>query len=647
MISRRLCSVLDALAKQGTEEAALRAETLLGRMQEMSDKGTNPFSTPDIVSFTSVIQAWSRSSSMQAANKAEALLLQCEELSMKNKTSTPDIVMHNMVLHCWAGHSLKKRNASSDRMRIDESGARRAESLVKRMETNEVGVDAYSYNILMNAWSNSGNKQVAARRARELLKEMKKGYHAGDERMKPDVVTYNTAIKLVARSGIRGCHDEARLLMKEMESKGCQINVVTCNTVMSAIVKYGGRDAVQKAEEMLDEMEELYKNGNKYVRPGEITFNILLNAYAKSKDPADVEKAEKLLNRMIERSEKSDGKGDMNPSIKSFASVLHAYANIGQSEKAEALFDKMAASGKVKVNTISYNTVLNALAKSREPDSPYRAEALMNRMQEEYEAGNNDVKPNAVSFSSLLNSWAKSDLEFAAERAEAILTRMEDLAARGNADISPNPVSYSTVLHAWAKSSASDSAERAIGILSRMEDSSKNGQQKGVKPNAYCFNAAMNAVAKSSMPDKAEKCYELLHRMIRSYNEGNESARPSVTSFSTVINACAYTTGTPEQQKEAFRIARTTFAEFLESEYGEPNVVTFVNFMMACSNLLPEGPIRDYVMGATFRECMQCDLLNGKVVSILRRSVSPEVFHENMAGVERPQVSRTKGSLSL
>ena len=639
-------SVLDALAKHGTEEAAFRAEALLERMQEMSDNGSNPFSSPDTVSFTSVIKAWSRSASTQAAEKAEALLLQFRELSMKNKNVAPDIVMYNMVLHCWAEHNSKQRN-KRERPRVDETGARRAETLLRRMKTTDgIGLDVYSYNIVMNAWSNSGNNQVAARRARELFKEMKDAYHAGDFKLKPDVITYNTVIKLIARSGIQGCVDEARSLMKEMEGEGYRINVVTCNTVMAATAKYGGRDAVQKAEDMLNEMEELYKNGNKYVRPGEITFNILLHAYAKSKNPADVEKAEKLLNRMIERSDKNNGEDTMSPSIKTFATVLDAYANTGQSEKAEALFDKMAASGKVKVNSITFNTVLNALAKSREPDAPYRAEALLNRMQEEYEAGNDDVKPNGVSFSSLLNSWAKSDLEFAAERAEAILNRMEDLAARGNADVAPNPVCYSTVIHAWSRSGASDSAERAMSILTRMEDESKSGQ-KDVKPNSYCFNATMNAVAKSSLSDKAEKCYELLHRMIRSYNEGNESARPSVTSFSTVLNACAYTNGTQEQQKEAFRIARTTLAEFLESDYGEPNVITFVNFLTACSKLLPEGAVRDNIMGATFRECIQNDFVNGKVVNILRRSVSPEVFRENMAGVKRPEVSRIESSMPL
>jgi hypothetical protein len=72
-------TVLDALAKRGTDEAAVRADALLRRMQKLSDEGVNPLCAPDTVSFTSVIQAWSNSSSTKAAEKAEALLFQCRE----------------------------------------------------------------------------------------------------------------------------------------------------------------------------------------------------------------------------------------------------------------------------------------------------------------------------------------------------------------------------------------------------------------------------------------------------------------------------------------------------------------------------------------------------------------------------------------
>jgi pentatricopeptide repeat protein len=395
----------------------MRAEALLKRMQNMSDEGISPFSTPDIVSFTSVIRAWSQSKSVDAAEKAESLLLQCRERSITYKTVTPDTIMYNTVLQAWAEHRESQKENFKSNAR-GETGARRAESLLRLMKESDRTIsDEVSYNIVMNAWFKSGNHRAAAERARELFGEMKQEYLEGDINKKPDAITYNTVIKIIGQSPSKSSFDEARALIDEMQVLGLKPGTLTYNHLMSATVKSGEPDAVEKAEALLQEMEEMYKKGNNDVRPTEVSFNILLHAYAKSKDRRNAVKAEKLLDRMVETLEQ-DGREGTGASTQSFASVLDAYANCGNSQAAEDLFDRMAASGRVQVNTVTYNTVLNAFAKSGDKNAPYRAEALLDRMQTEYESGNKDARPNVISFSSVLNSWAKSSLEGAAERAE-------------------------------------------------------------------------------------------------------------------------------------------------------------------------------------------------------------------------------------
>lgn len=233
----------------------------------------------------------------------------------------------------------------------------------------------------------------------------------------------------------------------------------------------------------------------------------------------------------------------------------------------------------------------------------------------------------------MLNCWARSDQDGAAERAEAILTRMEELALRGNAHVAPNAVAYSTTLHAWSRSQAHDSADRAVALLTRMEKAHRNGQAFS-KPNQYCYNATMNAIAKSSLPSKATKAYDLLHRMIQEYKGGNKDTKPSVRSYATVLNACAYTHGTPEERKEAFRIARNTFAELIESDYGEPNVVTYVAFITCISKLLPKGLNRDMVLDAVFGECSEKGLVDQKVISVFRTAAAPEAFRRYMSSLD-------------
>lgn len=657
-----LFTVLESLGKSETDDAPQKADMLLQRMQQMYDEGLNPEACPDIVSFTSVIRAWARSSSPQAAEKAEAVLIKCRELSGKDKNITPDIIMYNSVLDAWASDDIWSGRVSGKR--ADDTKALRAESLLQQMkEADEVRPDMCSYNIVMKAWFRSGKPSVAARRARELFDEAKRGYLAGDENLKPDVISWNTLIKLVSKSGMPGCFNEVRSLIKEMEQEGCRPDTRTYHAVMYSMVKSGAKGAAKMVEDMVVDMEQKFRDGETDVRPNEITFNILLHAYAMSNDPDSAAKAEKVLAKMIALSEQ-ENRRDAAPSLISFSTVLDAYAKTGQAEAAESLFYKLKDFKHIEVNTVSYNTVLNALAKSKDKDAPSRAEALLNHMQQEYESGKKSVRPNQiryvgnvlepcgcippthshtpqslcslsalVSFSSLLNCWANSDEDGAAERAEAILTRMEELALRGNAHVAPNAYTYSTVLHAWSRSQSPDSAERALALLNRMEEAYRNGQAFS-KPNGYCFNATMNAIAKSSLPDKAPKAYDLLHRMIQEYKDGNKDAKPNTTSFSTVLNACAYTNGTPEAMKEAFRIARSTFTELIESDFGEPNVVTYVNFMTCISKLLPRGLNRDMLLDAVFIECSEKGLVSDKVISILRAAAAPEVFRSHMLALK-------------
>ena len=391
-----LFTVLESLGKSEIDDGPQQADMLLRRMQQTYDEGLNPEACPDVVSFTSVIRAWARSSNPQAAEKAEALLLKVRELSGKNKNIKPDIVMYNSVLDAWARDDIRRRGV--DGKRVDDARARRAESLLKQMkETGEVRPDACSYNIVMKAWFTSGKPSVAAQRARELFDEAKRGYLAGDENLKPDLISWNTLIKLVSNSGIPGCFNEVQSLIKEMEQEGCRPDNITYHSVMYALVKSGARGAATMVEDMVADMEQKFRDGETAVRPNELTFNILLHAYAMSNDPDSAAKAEKVLAKMIALSEQENRK-DAAPSLISFTTVLDAYAKTGQAEAAESLLYKLKDFQHIGANTVSYNTVLNALAKSKDNDAPHRAEALLNRMKEEYESGNKSVRPNQIRY---------------------------------------------------------------------------------------------------------------------------------------------------------------------------------------------------------------------------------------------------------
>jgi len=90
--------------------------------------------------------------------------------------------------------------------------------------------------------------------------------------------------------------------------------------------------------------------------------------------------------------------------------------------------------------TVTYNAVINALAKSGEPGAAARAERVLHNMVNRLRTnGGQDVKPTTINFNTVLDAWAKSgEGEAAAERAEAILEWMDRLNKAGNYDVKPD-----------------------------------------------------------------------------------------------------------------------------------------------------------------------------------------------------------------
>ncbi len=148
----------------------------------------------------------------------------------------------------------------------------------------------------------------------------------------------------------------------------------------------GGRKAAERAEEILEWMDRLHKAGNVSVRPDTITFNAVLDAWARSGDRMAAHRAEQILDHMDE---------------------LYRAGNLG-----------------VKPDTYTYNTLINAHAKSSEKGSAARAEHVLEVMKKRYLDGDGDFKPNTRTHTSVVDAWAKSGEKGAARRAEQILNNM-------------------------------------------------------------------------------------------------------------------------------------------------------------------------------------------------------------------------------
>ena len=75
-------------------------------------------------------------------------------------------------------------------------------------------------------------------------------------------------------------------------------------------------EAAKRAEQYLEEMKRRYANGDLNVKPNTLTYNAVMNAWARAGLP---EKAESLLNEMYEEY-MNNGNDDIKPRTDSFNS---------------------------------------------------------------------------------------------------------------------------------------------------------------------------------------------------------------------------------------------------------------------------------------------------------------------------------------
>ena len=80
-----------------------------------------------------------------------------------------------------------------------------------------------------------------------------------------------------------------------------------------------------------------------------------------------------------------------------------------------------------------------------------KAENLLKLMQKLHEEGSKDICPSTVSFSSVLNAYANSKEKDSAQKAEKILKHMQRLYDAGNQNVQPNTICFATVIKAYSR----------------------------------------------------------------------------------------------------------------------------------------------------------------------------------------------------
>jgi hypothetical protein len=251
-------------------------------------------------------------------------------------------------------------------------------------------------------------------------------------------------------------------------------------TVINGFAKVGSTEAAEKAEALLarmlqkvaSERDDLKVNGKatkrggrksqsmiRAVRPDTVIFNACINCWATSRDSRSGHNALKLLKQMKELAAMEDEEGfDTVPDIVTYNTILSAWSHSGDKNAAPQA-EKLVKSAipPEMANTVTWNTVLHAWSQSKLPNAASRAEALLHFM---IESKNPAIAPDAYSYSSVMDTIAKSKEPRKAARVLSWLEVSQDMYEKNRRPaLRPTPVQFNTVLNACAFSALGTSSE--------------------------------------------------------------------------------------------------------------------------------------------------------------------------------------------
>lgn len=574
----------------------------------MSENSQIPAEKPDVTTFNIVLNSFAKT------NQLENMKHFFESVENGNLISDgvpiqPDTISYNILLDAFTRNQDLEEVLNIFQNQIQNKQGKKQQSSIKP--------NIITLNTIIKAYAKS--KQYM--KAQKLLETMESTYN-----IKPDVVSYTSVIDAFAKIGDAA---RAETILKTMiqnrnaeTSKSIPLpNCETFNAVLNAWGRSNIKNAAQRAESLLNLMVEMStisssstttsrKNLNIQIpQPNVCSFNTVLNAYSRVGDGLG---SEELLDAMVDNDSPLHVPG-VEPDLITYNTVMTAYARSGHlncHKDVTRIMNKMEKDCK-SPDVFSYTTLINAYARSREKGAAYRADQIFQQMKKE------GITPNVNTYNAIMNCWVKSREKGSVSRAHELLIEMiEDKLIQD-----PNVKTYTIVIDALAKSRENNAARRAEKLLEYMENRYEATNDPNAQPNVQTYTAVINAWGRSQEKGKAQRAVFILNRMKEYFKNGkNDKIKPNVFTYNAVLNACAYTNGDDREQDEIFRTACNVFDELrnlrnekdesligIDDYYYRPNHVTYGTFLQVCTRLLPKGDnlSRKTIVEAIFRKCCQ------------------------------------------
>jgi len=528
---------IDAWARSGGNGSAKRAQSIHDGIVAMYKETGDEQIAPTLISYNTVMYAWSRCPEDDAPRRGELLLEEMLQAYQNGNTQLkPDAVTFSSQIENYARH-------------LQPQHVERAEKLFHMMDNLEIKRTVYSFAALQNVYAKC-SRSDGPTKTEDLLLEM---INKNDPTLQPYIMNYNAVLNALSRTpSIEGTQKAESLLdqmMLPVANGGYAVEPDRMSYILTIYagsrcpdVNYGAQVA-EKALMKLEEralLEWQKKRDISSAAPLNVyldveCYNPVLQVISKSDQDNLVSKVDAIVNRMEKLAELGH---DVLPSRRTWNAVLHAYSRSPDAQsapKAEFILNRMwnrffTGITLVKPDTSTYAAVLQAFQKSVNPSAAQRADDILRQFEEHYAAGHMDSAPDVVHYTIVLAAWAKSQKRGAAARCAQIVAHMTQRHNSGFPNVKPNKRTYNALLDAVSRSRDVDRAEQ---ILYYMINLSKNGETD-VAPDSFSFNSAIIANCRSNQVGAGQRAEAILERMIE-YNDEEGELHLESRSFTHII----------------------------------------------------------------------------------------------------------------
>ena len=299
----------------------------------------------------SAISDCARWKTKKNAATAEALLQRyVEEFQAGNTCAVLDNTLFNRVCDAWAKLGKPERAQRVLNQMVD---LRQEQQQQDPKSASKLKTDVVSLSTLAAAWANSRDP-LAAKRAETILNRMEA------ENLDPTTITYNTVLRALMHSPEIDKALRAEEIIQRMELRfeaghtECQPSIRTYQSLISAWSRTDLAGTPQKAEQVLDMLDEKAKSGFSELEPNAHCFAAAIHAWAYSLEEQKARRACAILSHMKYRYE-NQGKKECQPNVVVYTSVINACACPAlESEKEESFLIAERALNELNQNQRQY-----------------------------------------------------------------------------------------------------------------------------------------------------------------------------------------------------------------------------------------------------------------------------------------------------